>query len=273
MNYSNLNGRITKTEEALIPADNGAFRYGYGLIETLLVKDGYIELGQYHWERLFNGLQQLYFKLPVLYNPEYFENEVLKTVRKNKLEKLCRVRLQLFAAGGGLYSSEVNRPGYIIECFPLETDVVKLNANGLSVGMSNGLNKSIDSLSNMKTCNALIYAIAAKQARENKWNDALILNQHGNIIESTIANIFWIKNGNLFTPPLSEGCIAGITRRYITEQITVTEQKLTWEELLSANEVFLTNSIRRIKWIGYIANKPFSNEQIKQINRVLYHKE
>ncbi len=264
MNHINLNGKITEAASAALPVDNGAFRYGYGLFETMLVQDGTIRLGQYHWERLFAGAKKLYFELPVLMTPEYLENEVLQTVKKNKLEKLCRVRLQLFAGGGGMFGMD-NKPGFVIECFPLDESTLLLNENGLTVGIATGLAKSMDCLSNLKSCNALIYAIAARQAKENKWNDALVCNTAGNIIESAIANIFWIKDKTVYTLPLADGCVAGVMRRHIMEQITVQEKNLSADALLSADEVFLTNAIKQIRWVGSIAAKRYNNSLVKEI--------
>ena len=232
----------------------------------MLVKDGAIQLRQYHWQRLFSGLELLNFQVPLLFTPQYLESQVLNTVRKNKLEALCRVRLQVFAPGGGLHSSEPNIPGFIVECFPLDDQILSLNENGLTVGMASGLAKSTDMLSNLKSCNALIYAIAAKQAKENKWNDALIYNTSNEITESTIANIFWVKNGVLFTPPLASGCIAGVMRRWIIELLTVTEMPLSEAELLNADEVFLSNSIRLIRWIGAFGAAKYTCEWSKKIH-------
>ncbi len=265
MNYVNLNGKITSAAETYIPVDNGAFRYGYGLFETMLVKEGKIGLLQYHMERLFGGLKQLYFEIPPLMTPEYLEKEVLQTVKKNKLDALCRVRLQLFAAGGGLFGLENKHPSFVIECFPLDENTLLLNENGLVAGIAAGLAKSMDSLGNLKSCNALIYAIAARQAKAHKWNDALICNTKGAIIESAIANIFWVKNVTVYTPPLKSGCVAGVMRRYIMEKIPVIEKDLSIEELADADEVFFTNAIKKIKWVGAIGNTRYSNSHAIEI--------
>ena len=265
MNYCNLNGKIVGTQDAALPADNGAFRYGYGLFETMLVEDGTIALERFHRERLFEGLRQLHFEIPAAMGPEWLTDEVLRTVRKNGMEKLCRVRLQIFAGGGGLYGGDVAHPGFLIECFSLDAQVIRLNENGLVAGFATGLNKSMDSLCNIKSCNALIYAIAARQALENKWNDALVCNTDGNVIESTIANIFWIKDEQVYTPPLKDGCVAGVMRRFVTAQIAVTEKSLDRETLLQADEVFLTNAVRRIKWIGSLREKKFGSGYIHQL--------
>lgn len=265
MKFCNINGKTLPVSEAIIPVDNGAFRYGYGLFETMLVADGEIRLTRFHWERLLAGARQLYFEMPTLMTAEWLEAEVLRTVKKNHAEQLCRVRLQLYAGGGGLYSSESRQPGFIIECFPLEADNMGLNDNGIVAGIADGVRKSVDVLSNLKCCNALIYAVAARQAKAQRWNDALICNTDDNIIESTIANIFWIKDDVVYTPPLADGCVAGVMRRHITEKIPVVEKSLNRKELLIADEVFLSNAIKKIRWVGAIGDKTYGNQKIKEI--------
>ena len=252
-----------------MPVDNGAFRYGYGLFETMLVQDGVIRLGQYHWERLFAGTVTLNFELPALMTPEYLEKEVLQTVKKNKLEKLCRVRLQLFAGGGGLYGRESNKPGFVIECFPLDEITLQLNENGLVAGIATGVAKTVDTLCNLKSCNALIHAMAAQQAMANKWNDAIICNSEVRMIESTVANIFWIKDYIVYTPPLKDGCVAGVMRRHVLETTTVKEKSLTIMELLQADEVFLTNAIKQVRWVSNINKSRYGNEQTRHIHNLL----
>ena len=235
----------------------------------MLVQDGEIRLKGLHWERLFAGMRQLYFEVPALMTAEHLEKEVLRNVKKNKSELLCRVRLQVYAGGGGIYSAESSHPGFVIECFPLEPDALLLNGNGLVAGLATGLAKSRDELSNLKSCNALIYAIAARQARTNKWNDALLRNTDGNIIESAIANIFWIKDGNVYTPPLADGCVAGVMRRYIMSKVSIKEKNLSEQELHEADEVFLSNAIKKMRWISDIEGKRYGNQQIKTIYNYL----
>jgi branched-chain amino acid aminotransferase len=263
LSYINLNGKLLASYEAAVSYDNRAFRYGYGLFETILVKDGAIALADYHFERLFSGMQQLYFSVPKYFDAASLTNEILRTAKKNHLEKLCRVRLQVYEGPGGLYDAVSQQPEYIIECFPLEAHILSLNENGLVAGIATGMFKAADNLSYLKSCNALIYAVAAQQARQQKWNDALICNNDGNIIESTIANIFWIKDREVFTPPIAAGCIAGVMRRHLLEMLpakgfTVSEQPLTPEKLVRADEVFLTNAIRGVKWIKEVADKGYS---------------
>jgi len=263
------------TDAADVACDNRAFRYGYGLFETILFKEGIVELKNYHFERLFNGLKQLYFDVPHRMTAEWLEHEIINIVKKNNLEKICRVRLQMFAGAGGLYDGKNQTPQFIIECFPLEATTLQLNDNGLVTGIAKDINKNVDSLSNLKSCNALIYVIAAQQAKKEKWNDALICNASGRIIETTIANIFWVKKEIVYTTPLSEGCVAGVMRRFVIEKIKEAgilfqEQSLSENDLWQAEEIFLTNAIKRIKWIKSIDKKVYNCEYTKYIYNSIF---
>jgi len=259
LKYANLNGKIIAASDVSI-GDNSAFRYGVGLFETMLVRDGLIRFAQSHWGRLFTGIEHLGFEVPTLFSALQLENEVLKTVKKNHSEQLCRVRLQVFGAGGGLYDREHNRPLYLIECYHLAPETLLFNENGLVTGIAHGLAKANDAIANLKTSNALVYAIAAKMAKQQKWNDALLLNTSGNIIESTIANIFWVKDGSLHTPPLSEGCVGGVMRRHLLETVPgIKQEPLTQQILHGCDELFLTNAIRGIRWVGQYGDRKYGN--------------
>jgi branched-chain amino acid aminotransferase len=269
MKYANVNGKIVATTQAVVPVDNGAFRYGLGIFETMLVQNGHMCLAQYHWDRLFAGLVALGFNVPRTLTDEHLTDQVLALVKKNDASALCRVRLQLHAQGGGLYDPNTTTPAFVIECFPLEVSILDLNTNGLAVGIATDLHKSADSLANLKSSNALIYAMAARQAAAGKWNDALIRNTAGNIIESTIANIFWFKSGTLYTPPLAEGCIAGTMRRYIMSKTAVTEHPLAIEALLDADEIFLSNAIRGVRWVGDVAGRRYDKRLVHEVYELI----
>lgn len=251
-------------------------RYGLGLFETMLLQDGQIMLANYHWERLYEGMKKLEFDLPAHFTSDYLQEEVIKTVNKNNLEKLCRVRLQLFTEMEGVFTREKKEPAFLVECFELEKPTMEWNVEGWICGMTNGIFKSNDTLANLKTCNMLLYSVAAQQAKAHNWNDALVLNHQGHIIESTIANIFWVKNGTVFTPPLNEGCIAGVMRRHLIERCSrlnffIEEKPLTFELLEDADEVFLSNAIRRMKWVKGIHSFAYQTSVAQQLYQELFY--
>lgn len=262
MSFINYNGKIYTNDALRLPYANSAFRYGSGLIETMLIQEGRIRLEQLHWRRLWGGMATLNFPIPERLTQAYLANEVGKVAAKNNLEKLCRARVHVFVQQQGLYEA-LGMAEFVIECFELNESVMALNENGLVCGIADGVCKSNDMLANLKSSNMLIYQQAAKMAMQQKWNDAFILNAKGNIIESAIANVFWVKGGQIFTPPLSEGCVDGVMRRhvinYCVDEFHIDEKPLTPAALKDADEVFLTNTIRRIKWVSTMNNRNYTS--------------
>jgi branched-chain amino acid aminotransferase len=251
--YVNINGKLVPASETQAYV-NSAFRFGAGLFETILVLDGEIRLWQYHQSRLLNGMHILGFRLPKAWSEKTLEDHINDTIKQNSLSS-ARVRLQVFSEKATL--DDHGETAFYIECREIDKSITMLNSEGWTLGFAEGLVKAIDKTSGLKTISALPYAIAAQQAVKNGWQDSLIPNSSGNIIETSIANIFWVTEDNIYTPPLSEGCIAGTMRRYVLDHLPdlgyrLTEQPLTKEILKSAKSVFTTNAIRRIKWIRSI---------------------
>lgn len=274
MKYINFNGGLLKAGNVAITYDNSSFKYGYGLFETMLCTEGTIRLKEYHWERLFEGLKQLNMEFPGPDAQGHIEEEALKTVRKNNMGKLCRIRLQVFPSAVQGDDNQ-RRPEFIVECIDIEAQDIFWNESGFQVGMASGLAKSADSIANLKSCSALIYALAAGQAKAAGWNDVLIRNTLGNIIESSIANIFLVKRGLIYTPPLTDGCVSGVMRRHIINslkknEITVIEKSITEDDINSADELFLSNAIKGIKWVGKAGNTAFGNRYSRDIYGLLF---
>jgi len=269
MNSICFNGKIFSSDEPVLLASNRGYRYGDGLFETLKVQNGKIQLATYHFERLFSGLSLLKFETNKLFTIEKLEQEILQLCKKNECERLARVRLSVFRGNGGLYDEDKGSQ-YLIECWPLIESINKLNENGLVIDLYPDAQKSCDTFSNIKSANFQPYSMAALYAKENKLNDCLVLNSLGNIADSTIANVFVIKGGIVFTPALSEGCVDGVMRRYLIEKTQaaksrVQERAVTIDDIRNADEIFLTNAIKGICWVKQFRNKLYSNEMTIKI--------
>ena len=267
--YVSINGEIQNADQAAITIDNRTFRYGIGLFETILAINNEVQQLSFHWNRLQQGLQLLGFQTPSFFNEAALLKAIQGILNKNKHNKYARIRIQFFANAGGILETQQNTCNYLIETSAIDASICELNENGLVVGIHTLYKKEIDPLSAYKINGRICYAMAAQEAKEKKWNDALVLNSQGNIIESSISNIFWIKDKTIYTPPVSEGCIAGIRRaNWIStlkeKGIPVIEMSLSKEMLLEADEVFLTNSIRKIRWVYAIENKIYENTFIRK---------
>jgi branched-chain amino acid aminotransferase len=264
--FSIYNGKLIDQNQPLILPDNRAFRYGEGLFETMRMQHGQIPLFSYHWQRLTNDLPKLYFELPVHFTQDYLSEQIQKLCRKNKLTDSARVRLTIFKGEGGIWEEASSSFNWLLQCWPLAQIKPKLNVNGLDIGVFEDGRKVCDLFSNIKSNNYLIYALAAQYAKKHHWNEAIVLNQHDRICDTTIANIFFIKDQRIYTPALSEGCVKGVMRTFLIEElkkgnILVQEGTYTINDLLQADEIFLTNAIQGIKWVKSLGKKTYLAHQ------------
>lgn len=271
MSFINVNGRLVEGSEPVLLAANRGYRYGDGLFETIKVYQGKILLEDLHFERLFSSLSILKYEIPKFFNREKLRNEALKLCQDNKADKLARVRMSVFRGNGGLYDED-QKLQYLIECWPLDESVNRLNENGLVIDIYPGARKSCDQLSNLKSANFLPYSMAALYAKENKLNDCLVLNTEDNIADSTIANVFLIKDGIIKTPALSQGGISGVIRRFLLsalrqEGYNVQETSINETDLEQADEVFLTNAINGIRWVKQCGNTIYTNQLVLKIHK------
>ncbi len=154
---------------------------------------------------------------------------------------------------------------FIIQVWPLEGAQQEFNENGLVIGLYNKGMKPCDQFANIKSNNYLLYAMAAIHAKENKWNDCAVINTHGRVCDTTIANIFWIKKGTIYTTPLSEGCVAGTMRKHFILNNPVSEIVCELADLENADEVFLTNAVAGIRWVKDFNGAAYSNKISRQL--------
>jgi branched-chain amino acid aminotransferase len=248
-------------EKIFMNTNDQYYQKGFGIFETMRFINGKINFEKLHFERLFDGMERLRINRPESFTNEKIRMEIEELCKKNNCYQKARVRLSVIAPFD-----------HFIETFPFDDE---LNKEGLVVDIFPGEKKNCDAFSDLKSINRIIYTKAEKFAAESKWDDCLILNKYDRICESTISNIFWIKDDIIYTPPLSEGGVAGVMRRYLLESFEGTRNKvqepsLNISELLNADEVFLTNAIRGIRWVRQFRDKVYSNEQtLKMKNEFL----
>lgn len=274
MSYIFFNGEIIPATERIAGARNRGLRYGDGVFETMKLLNGKIVLDAFHFERLFHGLQVLQFDIPTYLTPAWLSQATTALCRKNYLEASARIRLNVFRGNGSLSSTEGDATNVVIEAEALANGYTSFNEQGLVIDIYKEVKKSCDILSNLKSNNYLLYIMAAQFAKANELNDCLLLNSYDRICDASIANIFWIKEEQVFTPPLSEGGVAGVMRRFLVESIreagfAMEERILTRQTILEADEVFLTNSLFGIRWVKKLREKTYSNTLSTKLYRQL----
>jgi branched-chain amino acid aminotransferase len=261
--YIFFNGDIIAADEKLVGAGSRGLRYGEGVFETIRYVNGRAPLLPYHYERLMQGLQTLQFEVPAHFTASYILAAIEALCRKNELEQSARVRLNVCRG-------EEKETCVIMETMPIPEGHDAFNEKGWKVDIYGEAKKSCDALSNLKSNNYLPYIMAAGYAKSRGLNDCLVLNSYERICDSSIANVFWVKNKQVFTPPLSEGCIAGVMRRYVIEKLReagmpLEEKICTKQKLLQADEVFLTNALFGARWVEEFREKKYINKLSAQL--------
>lgn len=263
------NGKFVSNGTPVISPDNFGFRYGDGLFETMLAHHKTIRLRDYHFDRLFKGMSLLGFSWPSHFNPAFLESEIMHLIGQYPQREYNRIRLTIFRREAGVEEASV--PDYIIQCFEIGEEYRGLNKKGLTLGIcTSEFRKNNDALANLKSNNFLPYILASGYGKGRGWDDCLLLNPHERIADSTIANIFMIKDNTIFTPSLQEGPVAGTMRRHLLMQLptlgfTVVEKGISREEMLSADELFLTNALFGLRWVGTFEDRVYEAKQVSFI--------
>lgn len=273
MLFISYNGKIFPAGEPVLKAGNRSFKWGEGLFETIKVFKGTLLHGDYHFDRLFLGLKMLDIPAGDSFNRESLAENILGLCRKNNCAALARVRL-------AVYRDEEEKAAFLLEALPLPEKLNHWDPVGWTIDLYPHARKTADAFANFKTASFLPYVLAERWARQNSLDDALVLNSENNICDSSRANLFLLKQGNWYTPALHQGCINGVIRRYLLEELKksgyqVHQQTVTETDLLEADEIFLSNSILDIQWVKKFREKEFSHEETRSLYdrffSTLYH--
>ena len=274
LQYILHNDEFFTSTHPVLTASNRSFRYGDGLFETIRMSNGKLQFPEYHVDRLKAGMKALKIEGSVLLDEYFLKQKTAELCKKNKLKDNVKFRLSIYRGGEGLYTPEINKYGYVLEATPLDSNQYEINKKGLIVDVYNELTKPVNVLSNCKTSSSLLYVMAGLYKKQHKLDETIILNQHGFICETISSNIFVVYDKQIYTPALSEGCIAGVMRKVVMQlakanNIPIIEAQLNPEVLRQAEEVFITNAVGGIRWVMGYGRKRYFNEISKNMSALL----
>jgi branched-subunit amino acid aminotransferase/4-amino-4-deoxychorismate lyase len=282
VSFINYNGNIVDATQPVLSSSNRAFRYGDALFETIRLMNGEILYFEKHLSRLQSGMKYLGMNWHDDFNFQHLYLLIRHVDQVNKLNGNGRIRFEVFREDGGLYTPTSNNVSYIIEADSLNENEYRLNETGLKIDFFKEVAKPLNRLSNLKSSNALCYVMASMHKSKLAMDDCIILNTEGNIAEAISSNVFIVSKGNAITPSLEQGCVSGVMREVVIELLKekgkkIIESKITIEDLLKADELFLTNVIDGIRWVGAIKDRRYFNalskwllQEVKamQVNKV-----
>ena len=270
-----LNGRFIKEEELCFNSENRAFRYGDGFFETMHYANGEIQLFDLHQNRMKRSMGLLQLKSNILLNKKLILKEIIHLINANHFFKGARVRISVFRSGGGLFTPETNSAEYLIESWALDNDKYTLNKQGLSIGVYSELKKTINNKLFYKSLDSRISILASLYKNKIETDDCFLCNSEHNIIESISSNAFFIKNDTLYTSSKESGCVNGIMREKVLSvapkiglQI-MEDAHIKTEHVPQFDEIFLTNAINGIQWVGAYKAKRYDNKITKKLHSIL----
>jgi branched-chain amino acid aminotransferase len=234
---ASLNGEIMPVGEAMIPiTDEGLIR-GDGAFEVMRVYDGVPYAMDAHLERLQRTSDNI--RLPV----------DLEAVRADSHRLLAEAGTGPDAQLLRIMITRGGRRILVTEQMPAMVDEARL----MSVTYS-----PTRILDGAKTLSYAANMLAGRLAREGGYDEALLVTPHGRVLEAPTSSIFYVRDGELFTPPLDEHILASITRALVLAVTDATERGCTLEELKTADEVFLASTVREVQPVVAIDDHAFT---------------
>ena len=243
-----LNERLLEASKARLRALTGAALYGRGVFTTLAVHAGRPFLWAAHWARLAEHARRA--GVEFLFDEEETRDALSRLIDKNGVER-GRARITVLArTAGGFWGTEGEAEVGAARGSDLlltTGDARGVDEEALALTVSPFRVNTHSPLVGLKTVNYLEHLISWEEARVRDFDESLVLNERGEVVSATMANVFWVRQGTLHTPALATGALAGTTRARVIElaegmAVPVVEGVSDLHALADADEIFLTSA-------------------------------
>lgn len=257
--YIFYNSSIVSNKKPYIHIKDRGFLLGDGIFETLKYLNGRIVFFDEHYIRLCNSAN--FLSIPMLYNEKELKEICLKLIEKNKLhDSTASIRITLTRGSGlrGIKIPEKQHPTLLVTALS-HTDSYDYHP---TVMITSIMRNQYSPIVKHKTLNYLEPILARKEANSKGFDEGIMLNIDGYIAESSIANIFFIRDKEVITPPCSCGILPGIVRNKVIylckkNNISIVEKNILPADVFDMDEAFHTNSLIDIQAISTINEKKF----------------
>ena len=270
----NFNGNIQDTSNFAIENNRG-FLFGDAIFETIKVNGTKILFLEEHYLRLMASMRICRMEIPMNFTMEFMEEQILKLIELETNKVSNRIRFSVFRDADGFYNPTSNDVQFIITCFELSSEKYLFSTSNYEVELFKDFHVSKHLLSTLKTNNKMINVVASVFAKENGFENCLLINDDKNVVEAINGNIFMKMGNQLITPPTSDGCLNGIMRKQILaivnkmENMEMIEKSISPFDLQKADELFISNVITGIQPITKYRKKEFTSELSKEITELL----
>jgi branched-chain amino acid aminotransferase len=265
-----LNDKLVDSDKAYIPVTDSGLLYGAGLFETMRSYNGTVFELDSHLDRLFASAKALSINNP--YDKKYFADAVYAVLKANELTD---ARLRLTLTSGPMGQPDENRkPTVIIMATKLQPYPAEYYKKGVLVVLSPFRQNPADPLCGHKTTSYFSRILTLNLAHQKNAAEALWFTTDNRLAEGCISNVFLVKNSVLYTPLTNTPVLPGVARKTVFEiasqnSIQAVEKDLYINDLLDANEVFLTNVIMQVMPVNGIEKHTVGNGKVGQVTERL----
>ena len=239
------NDRVLAADSKVLAPGQVGLLSGWGVFSTLRVADGVLFAWERHWARMKHDAAQL--RVPFPEDPEPVRSSLERLVEANKAYQ-ATLRIAVVRNRGGFWEGPGLDRGY---------DLIALTTNpkewgeGAKLAVVPQARHSACAFAGAKSLSWSMNLSWLEMAQARGYDEALLLNEHGKVSECTSANIFMARGGSVYTPPLSSGCLPGVTREVLLSEIRVPgikveEKEIGLDDLETADEVFITSTTRNL---------------------------
>lgn len=252
MSHIIINGEKKSSDSFCISAYDRGLTLGHGLFETILINKGSAPLLDYHWNRFITSVKFLGIQPPFKF--EEFSGMIDEVIYDNKLTDV-KAGVRLTVTDGvserGLLSAGNQPPTYILTSFSLPEPTTK----SMSATIVETRRNEHSQASRIKSISYLDNILAKKEAVLKGFDEAFLLNSKLNLAEGAISNVFVVKDGVVFTPPLIDGALPGVVRHVILnalvlDGISLVEEHISTKMLYNADEIFISNALLGVRPIS-----------------------
>lgn len=250
-------GGLVDDSDATVPVFDHGFTVGDGIFETMKVQQGLVFLWPWHLERLRVSARRMRMTLP----SDDFLTDVVRGIARDSAGNVgsaARVRLTITAGIGPLGSNRLEVDPTIVcaaSALPVRSGAARLH-------LASWPKNERSPLAGVKSTSYAENVLALAEATALGAGEALFLNSRGYVCEGTASNLFVVQDGVVSTPPPEAGLLEGVTRRFVLglgdDAIRMHERNITRDELLAADEVFITSTFQDVRAVGAIDDRVFA---------------
>lgn len=232
-----FNGRVVPVIDAVLSGISSAALYGRGIFTTIAIREGRPVLWDRHWERLTDSAMRVGVDISGFSEQTVISALAELTAQNGIAEGLARVTF-FDGSGGSLWPLMTSRKTHLL----ITTRTNRKVPENFRLTVSPYRINSTSPLAGVKSCNYLENLLALEEAQNRGFDEAIRLNERGEIASGCMANIFWLKDGRFFTPQLITGCLPGTIRELFIEKTGAAESIAVLEELKDSDAIMLTSA-------------------------------